>query len=102
MIAQALKTNRAKVYITDRREEALDKVVKQYESCNGSGKIIALPGNVSKKEECIRLAKEVDSKETNGIHLLVNNAGMHATTTGSSQPLANLISRLPRAFLSIC
>lgn len=76
MIAQALKTNGAKVYITGRREEALDKVVEQYGSDSGSGKIIALPGDVSKKEECIRLAKELESKESNGIHLLVNNAGI--------------------------
>ncbi|KAK5047446.1 hypothetical protein LTR84_006542 [Exophiala bonariae] len=76
MIAQALKTNGAKVYITGRRQEALDKVVEQYGNDTGSGKIIALPGDGSKKEECVRLAKEVASKESNGIHLLVNNAGI--------------------------
>jgi NAD(P)-dependent dehydrogenase (short-subunit alcohol dehydrogenase family) len=76
MIAQALHTNGAKVYITGRRQEALDKVVDQYGAGQGPGKIIALPGDVSKKDECIRLAKELESKEPNGIHLLVNNAGI--------------------------
>jgi NAD(P)-dependent dehydrogenase (short-subunit alcohol dehydrogenase family) len=74
MIVQALQSNGAKVYITGRRQEALDDVVKQYST--GPGKIIALPGDVSDKEECLRLAKEVSSKEAKGIHLLVNNAGI--------------------------
>lgn len=39
MIAQALQSNGAKVYITGRREEALEKVVEQYST--GPGQIIA-------------------------------------------------------------
>jgi NADP-dependent 3-hydroxy acid dehydrogenase YdfG len=39
MITQALVSNGAKVYITGRREEALENVVKHYNS--GPGKIIA-------------------------------------------------------------
>lgn len=39
MITQALATNGAKVYITGRREEALNSVVDQYNT--GPGKIIA-------------------------------------------------------------
>ena len=39
MITQALASNGAKVYITGRREEALEKVVDQYNT--GPGKIIA-------------------------------------------------------------
>lgn len=39
MITQALVANGAKVYITGRREEALNKVVDQYNS--GPGQIIA-------------------------------------------------------------
>ncbi len=74
MIAQALQSNGAKVYITGRREEALDSVVKQYST--GPGSIHALPGDITKKEECIRLAEEVSKQETKGITLLVNNAGI--------------------------
>ncbi|KAI4102421.1 MAG: hypothetical protein LQ345_007374 [Seirophora villosa] len=74
MITQALQTNGAKVYITGRRDDALDRVVEQYST--GPGKIVALPGDISKKDEVKRLADEVASKESSGIHLLVNNAGI--------------------------
>lgn len=74
MITQALVSNGAKVYITGRREEALQKVVEQYNT--GPGKIIALPGDISSKDDVKRLADEVASKESKGIHLLVNNAGI--------------------------
>ena len=74
MITQALVTNGSKVYITGRREEALQKVVDQYST--GPGNIIPLPGDISSKDDVERLAKEVSSKERNGIHLLVNNAGI--------------------------
>ncbi|KAL8653278.1 MAG: hypothetical protein Q9226_003914 [Calogaya cf. arnoldii] len=72
MITQALVTNGAKVYITGRREDALNSVVDQYNT--GPGKIVA--GDISNKEEVKRLAEEVASKESKGIHLLVNNAGI--------------------------
>ncbi|KIW21240.1 hypothetical protein PV08_01820 [Exophiala spinifera] len=88
MITQALQTNGAKVYITGRREEALDAVVKQYSK--GPGSIHALPGDITKKEECIRLAEEVGKKESKGIHLLVNNAGIarddHTKFSKNGQP----------------
>ncbi|EMC93410.1 hypothetical protein BAUCODRAFT_125274 [Baudoinia panamericana UAMH 10762] len=74
MIAQALVTNGAKVYITGRREEVLESTVKQYNT--GPGSLHALPGDVSTKEGAIKLAKEMEQKEPKGIHLLVNNAGI--------------------------
>jgi len=74
MITQALVANGAKVYITGRREEALEQVVKLYNT--GPGKIIALPGDVSDKADVKRLADEMASKEPKGIQLLVNNAGV--------------------------
>ncbi|KAK3675517.1 hypothetical protein LTR78_004600 [Recurvomyces mirabilis] len=74
MIAQALVTNGAKVYITGRRKEVLEDTVKQYN--NGVGSLHALPGDVSSKEGAIQLAKDVQEKEPRGIHLLVNNAGI--------------------------
>jgi len=74
MITQALASNGAKVYITGRREEALKKVVELYST--GPGRIIALPGDISQKEDLKRLASELASKESQGIHLLVNNAGI--------------------------
>lgn len=74
MITQALVSNGAKVYITGRREDALNKVVEQYNT--GPGKIVALPGDISDKNDVKRLADEVSQKESKGIHLLVNNAGV--------------------------
>lgn len=74
MISQALVANGAKVYITGRREETLASTIEQYNT--GPGSLHALPGDVSSKEECLRLAKEMEQKETNGIQLLVNNAGI--------------------------
>lgn len=74
MITQALAANGATVYITGRRQEVLDKVVSEYGSTHG--KIVAVPGDITSKDECLRLAKEIEGKEPNGIHLLVNNAGI--------------------------
>ncbi|KAL4724351.1 hypothetical protein ACLX1H_008965 [Fusarium chlamydosporum] len=74
MITQALVSNGAKVYITGRRTEVLEQTKKVYST--GPGSIHVLPGDVSSKDEAIRLAKEVGEKEPNGIHLLVNNAGI--------------------------
>lgn len=36
----------------------------------------SLPGDISKKEDVLRLAREVQQREPNGITLLVNNAGI--------------------------
>ncbi|KAF5650582.1 NAD(P)H-dependent oxidoreductase [Fusarium sp. NRRL 52700] len=74
MITQALQSNGAKVYITGRRTEVLEQTQKTYGT--GPGSIHVLPGDVSEKDEAIRLAEEVGKKEPNGIHLLVNNAGI--------------------------
>jgi len=74
MITQALVSNGAKVYITGRRAEALDQVVKLYNT--GPGKIISLQGDVSDKADVLRLAEEMEKKEPKGIQLLVNNAGI--------------------------
>ncbi|MCJ1442398.1 MAG: hypothetical protein MMC23_002892 [Stictis urceolatum] len=74
MIAEALAANGARVYITGRRQEKLDNVASKYN--DKPGKIIALPGDVSKKESLKQMADELASSEPNGIHLLVNNAGI--------------------------
>ncbi|KAJ4256040.1 hypothetical protein NW762_009114 [Fusarium torreyae] len=74
MITQALQSNGAKVYITGRRKEVLEQTQKTYGT--GPGSIHVLPGDVSSKDEAIRLANEVSQREPKGIHLLVNNAGI--------------------------
>ncbi|KAI9656937.1 MAG: hypothetical protein M1831_004485 [Alyxoria varia] len=74
MITQALSENGAKVYVTGRRPDALSRVVDLYNT--GSGEIVALRGDISKKDEVLRLASEIEEKEPDGIQLLVNNAGI--------------------------
>ncbi|KAI1322462.1 hypothetical protein F5Y16DRAFT_404478 [Xylariaceae sp. FL0255] len=74
MIAQALQSNGAKVYITGRRAEVLEQTAKTHST--GPGQIIPLPGDVSIKDEALRIAKELEAKEPKGLHLLVNNAGV--------------------------
>jgi len=74
MITQALIANGAKVYITGRREEALKQVEKKYSP--EPGRIISLPGDITSKDDIKAMANEVAKKEPNGVHLLVNNAGI--------------------------
>lgn len=74
MITQALVANGAKVYITSRRDEVLNKTEELYNT--GPGKIIPLVADVSQKEDILRLYDEISNKEPKGIQLLVNNAGI--------------------------
>lgn len=74
MITQALVANGARVYITGRREGVLQQAVKQYAA--GEGSLHYLVGDVSKRDECVRLAEEMQKREPYGLQLLVNNAGI--------------------------
>ncbi|KAF4506945.1 hypothetical protein G6O67_005628 [Ophiocordyceps sinensis] len=74
MMAQALVANGARVYVVDRRKEALDTVVRLYDT--GPGEMKALVADISVKEDVVRLAGEVAALEPDGIQLLVNNAGI--------------------------
>ncbi|KJX93735.1 short chain dehydrogenase/reductase like protein [Zymoseptoria brevis] len=74
MITQALVANGAKVWITGRREETLNKTVEKYNT--GAGSLQSITGDVSTKDGCLRLAEEMKEKEPKGIQLLVNNAGV--------------------------
>ncbi|KAI1298902.1 hypothetical protein F5Y03DRAFT_386453 [Xylaria venustula] len=76
MAAQSLAANGAKVYITGRRTEALEKAAKEHQPASGEGQIIPIgPCDVTKKEDLRRLADDVAEKEK-CIHLLVCNAGI--------------------------
>lgn len=75
MASQALAANGAKVYITGRRTEALEKAAKSHDPDHG-GKIIPLgPCDVRKKEDLDRIVTDLQSKEKY-INLLVCNAGV--------------------------
>jgi NAD(P)-dependent dehydrogenase (short-subunit alcohol dehydrogenase family) len=79
MITQALAVNGAKVYIVGRTEEKLDTVAREYNGNDIDGEIIPLQGDVSKKEDIIRLYDEV-SKREKCLCILVNNAGIAGPT----------------------
>jgi len=76
MAAQALSANGAKVYITSRRQEALDKAAASHTPDKSGGQIIPLgPCDVTKKEELQKLVEDLSKKEKY-INLLMCNAGI--------------------------
>ncbi|GAA5829335.1 hypothetical protein JCM11251_005011 [Rhodosporidiobolus azoricus] len=95
MATQALAANGARVFITGRRQEVLDNVVKTYGGSNVDGEIIALPGDVTKKEDLKRLVKEIEER-VGGLHILVNNAGIAGPKTpmDKEKPLEKLAAEL--------
>ncbi|KAJ5496598.1 Glucose/ribitol dehydrogenase [Penicillium fimorum] len=78
MAAQALAVNGAKVYITGRTEEKLDRVASLYGK-NITGKIIPLPADVTNKDEIRRLVSEITTREGH-LSILMNNAGISSTS----------------------
>lgn len=74
MATQALAVNGAKVYITGRTGEKLDRVTELYGK-NIPGQIIPLTSDVTSKDSIAQLVKEIESKEK-ALHILVNNAGI--------------------------
>jgi NAD(P)-dependent dehydrogenase (short-subunit alcohol dehydrogenase family) len=88
MIVQALAINGAKVYVTGRTEEKLEKVAELYGK-DIDGRIIPISGDISQKSEIARLVKEIESKEK-CLCILVNNAGISkGTHTVSESKNAN-------------
>ncbi|KAI0023081.1 hypothetical protein F4780DRAFT_731309 [Xylariomycetidae sp. FL0641] len=77
MATQALSANGAKVYITGRRMEALQKAADAHQPQNGNGgQIIPIgPCDVTNKDDLERLVQDLSKKEKH-IHLLVCNAGI--------------------------
>lgn len=76
MATQALAANGARVYITGRRVEALEKAAKEHQPASGEGQIIPFgPYDVTKKEDLGRLVEAISEKEK-CIHLLVCSAGI--------------------------
>ncbi|KAF9805862.1 hypothetical protein IEO21_08909 [Rhodonia placenta] len=72
MIATALENNGAIVYIVGRRQEALDKAVKERSK---HGNMIALKGDITDRASLEALAGQVKARH-GYIDLLVNNAGV--------------------------
>ena len=73
MIVQALAVNGAKVYITGRTKEKLDRVVESHGK-DIAGQIIPLTADISDKNSIRSLYEEFSKKEQQ-LDILVNNAG---------------------------
>ncbi|KAI1418999.1 hypothetical protein F5Y12DRAFT_795520 [Xylaria sp. FL1777] len=82
MITQALVANGAKVYITGRTSEKLDRVVETYSE--GPDSIVPVPSDITSKDGIAKLVRTIESQEPKGLHILVNNAGISGSTLETS------------------
>ena len=71
MMARGLLQAGARVYISSRKAEAGDAAVAELSSF---GQVRSIPADLSREEECVRLASVVGEREDE-LHILVNNAG---------------------------
>ncbi|KAL1745101.1 hypothetical protein HDZ31DRAFT_37139 [Schizophyllum fasciatum] len=71
MIARGLASNGAKVYITGRRFEVLQKAAGAF---SGAGSLVPLKMDATNKDSILSAKKEIAEKEGK-LHVLVNNAG---------------------------
>lgn len=81
MATQALAVNGAKVYITGRTREKLDRVVDLY-GRDISGSIIPITADITSKESISKLVDDVSTRESY-LSILINSAGIssHTQTT---------------------
>ncbi|PWY69521.1 NAD(P)-binding protein [Aspergillus heteromorphus CBS 117.55] len=82
MATQALAVNGAKVYITGRTKEKLDRVVELYNDASIPGTIIPIVCDLTQKESIAQLVQTMESREKH-LSILINNAGVssaHETT----------------------
>ncbi|KAJ5082180.1 hypothetical protein N7532_011223 [Penicillium argentinense] len=78
MATQALAVNGAKVYITGRTEEKLERVAELYNQ-DISGQIIPITSDITNKDSINKLVKEISSREK-FLSILINNAGISSST----------------------
>ncbi|KAI9932569.1 hypothetical protein ASPWEDRAFT_122776 [Aspergillus wentii DTO 134E9] len=83
MATQSLAVNGAKVYITGRTKEKLDRVAEIY-SKDIPGQIIPIAADVTSKESIQKLVDEISAKESK-LHILINNAGISSPTQDTDQ-----------------
>ncbi|KAI9042291.1 SDR family NAD(P)-dependent oxidoreductase [Aspergillus affinis] len=87
MATQALAVNGAKVYITGRTGEKLDRVVELYGQ-DIPGQIIPITADVTDKQSVDKLAQEISSREQ-FLSILINNAGISSQTQTTEHEDAN-------------
>src|SRR5277367_2859503 len=71
MMSRGLLQAGASVYISSRKAEAGQAAVAELSKY---GVVLSVPADLSREEECLRLAQEVGRSEER-VHILVNNAG---------------------------
>src|SRR5262252_813778 len=71
LIARGLLRAGASVYLSSRKPEAGEAAVAEL---SAYGRVVSVPADLSREEECARLAAEVGRSEER-VHILVNNAG---------------------------
>ena len=71
MVARGLLQAGASVYVSSRKAEAGEQAVQEL---SAYGQVGSLPADVSREQECVRLAAEVADREDH-LDVLVNNAG---------------------------
>lgn len=74
MISRGLVEAGVKVYISSRKAGVLDKAAAELDGLPGSAGCTALQADLSRAEECDRLAAELTEREP-ALDILVNNAG---------------------------
>ncbi|KAI8169753.1 hypothetical protein K4K49_010906 [Colletotrichum sp. SAR 10_70] len=75
-LAEGFAQNGAKVYITGRRAEVLNRAAKEIEgTASEGGQVIPIPGDVGTKHGCAQLVEQIEQREKH-IDVLVNNAGL--------------------------
>jgi len=72
MIAEGLVAAGVKVYVSSRKADACERVATEL---SARGRCVALPADLSREDECRRLADEVTRREEGRLDILVNNAG---------------------------
>ena len=71
MIARGLLQAGASVYVSSRKPEAGEAAAGEL---SAHGRVVSVPADLAREEECVRLATEVGRAEGR-VHVLVNNAG---------------------------
>jgi len=75
MIAQGLATNGAKVYISGRRRDVLDKAASAFKNAGGSlGSMHPLTMDCTDKSSILAAVNEIETQDGK-LHILVNNSG---------------------------
>jgi len=80
-MAAALAKNGATVYIIGRRQAKLEETIKLY----GNGRMKALVGDVTKKEDLLRMAKEVEA-DAGYVTIAVCNSGVMGQKPSNAYP----------------